>query len=540
LSTDFPVVWDEPSDADRSWTRDQQHSPDPLRPLGGEFGYFVAHGFTFAFRYFSIPVAAFRCRTFNGYLYTSIELVDAPPEELERLAGVAQAHVAGAMATLGDSWANTYLPEIKTLLAELETFDLGGASTDGLRAHWERLYEIELRLYEIHFLVLLPTMFAISEFDELYRGLTQSEDPYAAYRLLGGLDNLTLATGRALWELSRKALASPEVLSVIDGNDACDVVASLEASAPGREFLTDLRAYLDYYGQRGDLWDVSYPSWIEDPTPVIANLKRYVHNDSHPAAELEHAAAEREEAIAGAREELKDNDLLPMFEFLLKGAHEGVVLTEDHGFWIDFRGGYQFRRVALEFGRRFAHAGELDDAGDVFFLYPKEMTAESIDRRALVATRKAELEQWRRLTPPPSLGAPPPDLPLQDNPLVRAFEKFGGTEPIPSTGSEVTGNAGSPGCARGRARIIRTIADADRLEPGDVLVSETTSPPWTPLFAIASAVVTDAGGVLSHCAVVAREYQIPAVVGCGDATAKIRDGQSIEVDGTEGIVRILG
>jgi rifampicin phosphotransferase len=87
--------------------------------------------------------------------------------------------------------------------------------------------------------------------------------------------------------------------------------------------------------------------------------------------------------------------------------------------------------------------------------------------------------------------------------------------------------------------VLRSLSEADRLEPGDVLVTEFTAPPWTPLFATAAAVVTDAGGILSHCAVVAREYGIPAVVGTGRATATIQDGQQIEVDGNAGLVRLL-
>jgi pyruvate,water dikinase len=120
------------------------------------------------------------------------------------------------------------------------------------------------------------------------------------------------------------------------------------------------------------------------------------------------------------------------------------------------------------------------------------------------------------------------------------MKMFGG--PPPSTAdapSELRGSAGSPGTVSGTARLVRTLADADRLNPGDILVTEFTAPPWTPLFATVSAVVTDAGGILSHCAVVAREYGIPAVVGTARATATIRDGQQIEVDGNAGLVRLL-
>jgi pyruvate,water dikinase len=202
--------------------------------------------------------------------------------------------------------------------------------------------------------------------------------------------------------------------------------------------------------------------------------------------------------------------------------------------------------ACLAFGRRFADASVIDDAADVFFLYPEELieTARALpglDRRGLVAQRKADLERYGALKPPATLGAPPtPNPVIEANPIARAFSKFfGERESSSDAAGSIEGNPGSPGVARGTARIIRTITDADRLEEGDVLVAETTSPPWTPLFAIASAVVCDTGGILSHAAVVAREYQIPAVLGCVDATARISDGQTIEVDGDRGVVRVI-
>ena len=118
--------------------------------------------------------------------------------------------------------------------------------------------------------------------------------------------------------------------------------------------------------------------------------------------------------------------------------------------------------------------------------------------------------------------------------------KFFGAPPQPSDEPGVLrGNPGSPGVVRGRARVLRSLPEAAGLRPGEVLVAETPAPPWTPLFATAAAIVTDTGGILSHSAVVAREYRIPAVVGVGAATATIRSGQMVEVDGDGGTVRVL-
>ena len=138
------------------------------------------------------------------------------------------------------------------------------------------------------------------------------------------------------------------------------------------------------------------------------------------------------------------------------------------------------------------------------------------------------------------LGTLPAGPPPTDDPFGRFAMKFNGMPPAPrSPAGEIHGSSGSAGKVRGTARIIGSIAEAGRLAPGDILVAETTAPPWTPLFATVAAVVTDTGGVLSHCAVVAREYGIPAVVGTQVATIAITDGQTIEVDGDAGIVRIV-
>ena len=219
-------------------------------------------------------------------------------------------------------------------------------------------------------------------------------------------------------------------------------------------------------------------------------------------------------------------------------------MSEDHGFWIDFNSTARVRKVFVELGRRFAEAGVVEEPGDVFHLTLAEIreTGEklpNVDRRYLVSRRKAEMERFGMIQPPPALGTPPPGPP-PDNPVNRAMGKFfGGPPQPPGEAGVLRGNPGSPGVVRGRARVLRSLPEGnDGLEEGDILVAETTAPPWTPLFATAAAVVTDTGGILSHCAVVAREYRIPAVVGAAMATATISDGQTVEVDGDKGVIRI--
>jgi pyruvate,water dikinase len=299
------------------------------------------------------------------------------------------------------------------------------------------------------------------------------------------------------------------------------------------------------------------PDWIEDPTIVIEYLKAYV-TQPDAGRETDQAArvAEREKAVVDARARLTSypQPVRDQFETLLKAAQTAAVVHEDHNYWIDQRLFYHVRQLILEFGRRFAETGALDAVDDVFYVTPEELHEsreilagqgeEKAQNRSLqqcVRERKAEMEHYSRVTAPPMLGTMPPFEMDDGGPVLRAFFKgdFNPQENGSSDPGVVNGLAGSAGIVRGKARVIRSLAEAGKLQKWDILVTEFTVPPWTPLFAIAGAIVTDIGGVLSHSAVVAREYRIPAVVGTGHATTTFHDGQLLEVDGNAGMVRAV-
>lgn len=569
---DFPVAWEKPDDARLYWERQLSHYPDPMTPLEFELGVkaFNVHGLNHAAEAYDFPVR-FDGRRINGYVYQAIILVGAPPEalikminQLSRLApGVVssiQNKAAGAqarkyleklepvIARIGDYWNNELLPEVKEHLSYWESFDLRGAAMPELLAHLEETEARTRRLGEIHFLIDFPFLLAPSMFEDLYKELFGEENDLEAYRLLQGFDNKTLEADRVLWQLRRSALARPTVRKTIEKRAAADVVPDLERSVEGRAFLADMHAYLKEYGQRSDKFDtIGSPSWIEDPTPAIKNVKDYVaQHGRDPEAELAALAAEREWLVSKARERLKGypQPVVDRFESLLASAQEATVISEDHAYWIDYRGLYQVRRVLQEFGCRLAGAGAIEVQNDVFHLTLDELrqtarTLPEFDRRGLLLERKAELERFRAIQPPRILGTMPLGKP-PDDPMGRAIGRFFGkaseSEDEPGI---LRGNAGSSGTVRGPAKVIRTLSESGKLREGDVLVAETTAPPWTPLFATAAAVVTDTGGVLSHCAVVAREYRIPAVVGTRTATATIKDGQILEVEGDAGVVRVV-
>ena len=542
--TDFSLA---PADEAHFWQQDKMHFPDPLAPM--EYAMIekaIGHGFTYGVRAYDAPIDGIEVRRINGYQYQSMIPMTGTPEEMAAQGALAEAAIRAAIGRLDELWSETVLPEVREHLGFWDSFDLEGATRAAFAAHVEETWARLLRLWELHFVTVLPIYLAISEFDELYRGLFGDAGPLDSYRLLEGLPNMTVEVGQKLWQLSRKALASPAVRDVFETHTADEIPTALYVTSEGRAFLAELEAYLDRYGRRADKWTILAPSWTEDPTPVIENLRDFVRRPESdaPAVTRQDASAGRERAIAEARERLRDYpaQVVGQFEAMLAAAQSGLVISEDHNFWIDNMSIHHLRAVVLQAGRRLAADGTIAQAADVFMLDPEELQVALArpgrDLRAVVEERAAELERQRAVTPPPVLGtiptAPPPD-----DPFTRFAMKFNGVLQAPGNEGELRGSAGSAGRVRGTARVIRSIAESGRIQPGDIIVAETTAPPWTPLFATVAAVVTDTGGVLSHCAVVAREYGIPAVVGTGVATSVIADGQTIEVDGDAGVVRIV-
>jgi phosphohistidine swiveling domain-containing protein len=188
-------------------------------------------------------------------------------------------------------------------------------------------------------------------------------------------------------------------------------------------------------------------------------------------------------------------------------------------------------------------AGLLDEPDDVMFLRYNELRAligrqDAVDARALVATRRAEREAARRLSPRDWVGTVTPSQ-LAFPYLVN----WGYPERFQRQQSEdqsvITGIAGSPGTIEGIARVVTTVDEFDEVRDGDILVCQMTNPAWVVLFTKIAGLVTDTGGTTSHPAVLSREFGIPAVIGTSVATRRIRTGDRIRVDGTTGIVEIL-
>jgi pyruvate,water dikinase len=258
-----------------------------------------------------------------------------------------------------------------------------------------------------------------------------------------------------------------------------------------------------------------------------------VRPESQRGARSERLAREREDLELRARAMIPPK-LAPEFARLLAEAQRAATLREEQVAHLTIAWPV-FRRALARLGGLLVARAIITEPDDVYFLDRSELAAAIdgmvVDHRPDVAARRARWSRERQLAAPLVIGRVPKMLEAVLGAADRAMRDI--HEPSPDA---VRGVPASPGRATGRARLVRTAAEFDRLEPGDVLLCPVTTPSWTQLFARAAAVVTDVGSPASHASIIAREYGIPAVVGTGDGTSRILDGELVTVDGGAGLV----
>jgi pyruvate,water dikinase len=486
------------------WQQESMHWPSAVTTMEAEvFELAYGRGFCAAAEQYSMPVRLAMQRI-DGYMYQAVYPVSTDPQVLAKLGEESGQRLMSSVLNLRALWESKWLPAIQRFIDTCESFD-----------DLDRLRREIVEVGRIHFELTFPYLLALSEFQDFYLSLFGG-GPLDAYRLLEGFPNKTTEKDFAIWQLAQNGGVGEE----------------------------PLETFLEQHGGRGDSFIRFGPSplWREDPGPLLATIQNYIdHQASNPMSVVEQQARTREQELSKIRACLKNfpAPVVERFEAMLASAQFATVLHEDHDYWIDNEAMERVRRIVLAYGARLASEGLIETASDVWHLSLDELE-DGASKHKIVAARKADCERYRRAVPLPVLGTPPPGPP-PDDPLFRAVSRFFGTPPQGASinGSSLLGHGASAGRARGCARVITSLADASRFSNGDILVAETTAPAWTPLLAVAAAVITDHGGILSHCAVVAREYGVPAVVGTGMATKVIPDGALVEVDGSAGTVMLL-
>lgn len=436
-------------------------------------------------------------------------------------------------------------PAIVTELIERSRASIGALERDIRTKNGPALFDFLLEAFEEHRRVLSDplSMQAIMAGMEATWWLNDKlrewlgEKNAADTLTLSAPDNITSEMGLELLDVADVIRTRPEVVAFLrdaEHTEEADFLDDLAKLAGGTEARDAIAAYLDRYGMRcvGEI-DITRPRWRERPTTLVPVILDNVRN-------FEPGAAERrfEEGRQKARQ--KEQDVLARLRALPDGdrkADETKQMIDRVRTFIGYREYpkygivsryFVYKQALLAEAERLVRAGVLPDKEDSFYLTFQELhdavRSNQVDDR-LIQQRKDAFRSYHALTPPRVLTS-------DGEALTGAYRR----DDVPA--GALTGLAVSAGTVEGRARVILDMAEAD-LEAGDILVTAFTDPSWSPLFVGIAGLVTEVGGLMTHGAVIAREYGLPAVVGVERATRLIRDGQRIRVHGTDGYVEIL-
>jgi rifampicin phosphotransferase len=347
-------------------------------------------------------------------------------------------------------------------------------------------------------------------------------------------NNVTSEMGLALLDVADVIRPYPDVVAFLQGAEGDDFLDELPQLQGGREARDAIRAFLDKYGMRcvGEI-DITMPRWSERPGTLVPLILSNVKN-------FEPGAGERLFEQGRKRALAKEQELLERLRALPDGetkAGEAKRKIDHVRMFIGYREYpkygmvsryFVYKQALLEEAGRLVRAHVLREKEDIFYLRFEELQdvvrTNHVDDQ-LICRRKDAFRSYQALTPPRVLTS-------DGEVIAGAYRR----DDVP-TGALV-GLPVSAGVIEGRARVILDMAQAD-LEAGDILVTAYTDPSWTPLFVTITGLVTEVGGLMTHGAVIAREYGLPAVVSVVDATRLIPDGQRIRVHGTDGYVEIL-
>ncbi|MBI4218925.1 MAG: hypothetical protein HY682_02195 [Chloroflexi bacterium] len=532
---DFPI----PSDAKGFLQWDKMHCPRPLTPMAQEVFDALSRGFTGAMDTFGCPVGLFM-KAINYYGYAT--MVPFPDHDSSERLTRYERTLREVLPRMGELWEKEWLPSIIPGLEHARKTDHSLLSDGELADTLERMFDDLHQRFVVHGKINFVTVSA-SMFADFYNENFQPADPTEPYATLQGYPTRSLDAGRGLWRLRGLIRSAPEVQKAFQTLPVIRLVSALQQSPAGKKFLQALAEYLEEFGWRSDVFEPADKPWREEPTIPLNALQGYIRlqDSDDPDVRYRTSIETRNRLLAEARGKLASDPVkLARFNELHDIAKHYLPITENHNFYIDQIGIAVLRLPLLEIGSRLVRKGLADDADSVFMLYRKEVPGAMAgkDARPIVAQRRAELTRWSKVIPVPAIGEPPPHGDKPD-PLGTAFGKMFGLPVEPSRDPDVIAGIGaSKGVARGTAKVVRDLSEASKLQKGDIMVCELTMPPWTPLFSTVSALVADTGGVLSHCAIVSREYGLPAVVGTRIGTAVLQDGMRLTVDGSKGIVRI--
>jgi pyruvate,water dikinase len=560
------------------WEREDSHNPRPMTPLGSSiFVVGLNRSFPKVFAKFGLILETLAFREIGGYVYNAAIPLGAkvgdqprglPPAPLlwvalrtvpmfrSRLGQCKTAMRTRADVKLVDQWLDEWRPRLNTEIARLRKRDLTSMTDEQLSAHLAELRDWTFDAFDVHFLLAAPYSFALAKLSFFCRDHLGYDDLQVT-RLLSGLSEASSEPAIALAALADRIRAEGNLRDAVLAAEPRAVPEIVRKQGPAVAAAYD--DYIHRYAFRALRYEVIEKTMDEEPELVARLLQDQLRHPADVRTEQAQLARERAEAKDAALARLPDDAAKARFHELLADAERVYPTREDNEFFTVSVPLALLRRVSLEAGRRLVNRHVIAAADDVFFLRVEEVI-DALARHPRddvpaqrVSERRTAFEAAERFSPPPSYGVEPAlppfwVLPPEARDAMAAMQfarekifELEREDEVRDTSDPrvVHGRAAARGTYSGTVRIIMGEHEFDKIQSGDVLVCPITSPVWSVLFAKVGALVTDSGGILSHPAIIAREYGIPAVVATRTATARLHDNQRVTVDGNAGIVRVL-
>jgi phosphohistidine swiveling domain-containing protein len=560
---DFPIQWEE-GERELFWIYDDLHCPNPISPMFFDIG-----GWWLTcdhmFRRFGTPFASdWIAKNINGYLYTAAVPADSSlraeaseyqsryvprvprdpsyPEKIGAYMGAVLPHYAQNFL---DWWRERLRPEMERNFAYLDNYDMESANLIELAVLLEDAIDIHDRHWKIHWMLNFAQFSSTLDLNATIQQVRGEVDPALMGRLQSSVEDRNWDSIEALWRIKEEIKGDDELRAAFQGELAGDIIRSLQATERGRRLLSErITPYQQEFGYKS-IWshEFAYPTWKEQPSPIIEVIRGYLETDYDYPKTINAVREDLDRAIHELMDDVPEGEGRERLQRSLNLSLRMNPLTPDHHFYIDQGTNARLRIVLIAIGRKLVQAGLLDDAEDVVYLHYNELrllmtNPAAVDARTLVSQRRDEREDAYQIRPREWVGtATQVALDFPYNALWGFPDKFY-REPPKTTGA-IKGLAASPGVVEGPARMVTSLEQFDQVKEGEVLVCRMTNPAWVVLFTKIVGLVTDAGGVTSHPAVVSREFSIPAVVGTSNATERIKTGDRVRVNGTTGVVEVL-
>jgi pyruvate,water dikinase len=568
-----------PEDDGRFWFYNGMHFPEPMPSfdiITAEAAYCALGAMTT--RVYAVPTAlGIDHRIVNGRVYISAMPV-TDPKEIERRAQVFQQrafYYFGHWNEFYDRWKERMLALIRDTEAiavpSLPEFEdeavvknvTGIAQNQSIFEGFHKALDNYYRMWQHHFEFLILGYGAYLTFFEFCKKVFPEIPDQTVSRMVAGVDVLMFRPDDELKGLARLAVESGLDDVFVEGRPVAELLAAVKARGEGgARWLAALeKARNPWFNiSTGDGFYHHHRSWNEDMAIPMSALPRYIaelkagRSLDRPTEELRR---ERDRITQEYRALLATDADRATFDQLLGLAHLVFPFVEDHKIYCEHWLAMAFFKKMRQFGQLLAAHGILDDAEDLFQLQRTEVQQALSDLslawsagtpprgkahwRPLIAERRALLKKLAEWQPPAALGPIPEVI---NDPLLNMLwgitsEQLTMWSMPPASGNELRGFAASPGVAEGIARVVRSVDEIASVRDGEILVCPVTAPSWAPIFGKIRAAVSDIGGTMSHAAIVAREYGMPAVVGTGHGTKVIKTGQRVRVDGNAGRVTVL-